>query len=210
MIRDSALNILEQTLNGYLRLDPETPAKLAPLAGKVIAIEITSIGQLYLLPQADRLRLQIDHTGSTDVTLRGTLLGFFKLATLKQTNPALFTDEITIQGNTDVAEQLHQLHKEFDIDWEEILSHCFGDILAHQIGNTMRKLASFGHRRMQTLQYNLTEYLQEEIRFFPPREELEDFFAAIEQLRDDNERLSIRIKRMELSLVQNLNRDTHS
>ena len=42
---------------------------------------------------------------------------------------------------------------------------------------------------------NTTEYLQEESRQLPTRIEVERFFAEIEQLRDDTERVAVRIGR---------------
>ena len=42
---------------------------------------------------------------------------------------------------------------------------------------------------------NTTEYLQEESRQLPARVEVEGFFAEIERLRDDAERVAVRIDR---------------
>jgi ubiquinone biosynthesis protein UbiJ len=44
---------------------------------------------------------------------------------------------------------------------------------------------------------NLREYLQEEAAVVPSRQELDDFLAAVDTVRDDVERLAARVERLE-------------
>jgi ubiquinone biosynthesis protein UbiJ len=51
------------------------------------------------------------------------------------------------------------------------------------------------------LRQDLTEYLQEESKHLPPRQEVEDFFTDISELRDDVERLEIKINSAETAEI---------
>jgi len=85
---------------------------------------------------------------------------------------------------------------ELDIDWEEQLAGITGDMVAHQLGNTMRSAGNWLRQGRTTLEQDLGEYLQEELRVVPTRIEIENFIADVDQLRMDLERLEARIRRL--------------
>ena len=85
---------------------------------------------------------------------------------------------------------------EQEIDWEEYLSHFVGDIIAHQVGNCVRSFVDWNQQTAATMRQNMTEYLQEEIRYFPPREECQDFFNDVDEFRSDIDRMEARIQRL--------------
>ena len=82
-------------------------------------------------------------------------------------------------------------------DWEEQLSHLVGDAAAHQVGNLVRDTLQWGAKSVDTLGRDLTEYLQEESRQLPQRDEVNKFLAAVDVLRNDVERLDARVKRLQ-------------
>ena len=49
-------------------------------------------------------------------------------------------------------------------------------------------------KRIQAFQQNWVDYLQEEIRYLPPRAEVEQFFKEVTQLSREVEKLEQKIK----------------
>ena len=83
-----------------------------------------------------------------------------------------------------------------DIDWEGHLAHFTGDVVAYQIGSLFRKGRSFKQQLGSSLQQNITEYLQEELRVFPSKNELDDFFHDVDALSLHTERLQAHIEHL--------------
>ncbi len=197
MLFSFALSAFEKMLNTYLLLDPASKKRLADLAGKVIVLEFQPINvKIFWLPNTEGIQLTNQFSGPIDVTLQGSPLDFIRLSATSQDNAKLFASGITVTGNTDVAQEFRALFANLDIDWEEQLSHFTGDVVAHQTGNLIRALCNWAKQTSTTIQQNLTEYMQEEARWLPTREELQDFFTGIDKTRDDVERATLRIAQL--------------
>lgn len=196
MILSFALPPIEKILNYYLQLDPETDQRLHSLAGKVVAINFDYLGcTLYFLLRKKNIHLTDHYAGQVDVTLRGTPLDFLRFNFLGN-HSTLFGSDIVLEGDTDVAQQFKELFAHLDVDWEEQLSKVTGDVVAHQVGKFFRSLCAWARESSATLRQDISEYVQEEVQLFPPREELQDFFREVDQLRNDVERMELRIKRL--------------
>jgi ubiquinone biosynthesis protein UbiJ len=129
------------------------------------------------------------------------MLDFLRLSA-DSSSAGLLANNIVIIGDTTVAEQFKELFAHLEIDWEEQLSHVAGDVIARQMGNFFRALSRWAKQSARTARQDLTEYLQEEIRLVPPREELQDFFSEIDHLRNDVERIEVRINRLKQQLTE--------
>ena len=204
MILNVVLAVAEKILNNYLQLDPETNSRLSKLAGKVIALQSPySKHQVYCLFTNNRVQLFGQYDGPTDVTLTGTPFDFLALNQAVNNSVAAFKSNVTITGDLEIAQHFKTLFAELDIDWEEQLSQVTGDFMAYQIGNGVRAFSEWAKQTNATMQQNFTEYVQEEVRLTPSKIELEDFLSAVDKLRDDVERLEIRIKKLEYVCASN-------
>lgn len=191
---------LERIVNRYLQLDPDTAPRLAALSGKAIAVEpVPAPGKpgpdltLYLLPDAKGLRISDAYAGDPDVTIRGTPLG---LAGWLRDGA-----EVELVGDAELARAFRHLFQSVDIDWEEHLSYWLSDPIAHQIGNLVRSLQTWGRRATDTLRQDAAEYLQYEARDLPPRWVVEDFLEAVDGLRAEADQLESRIRRLQQALA---------
>jgi len=194
----AALSGLEFTLNQYLRLDPDTLGRLAPLAGKVIAIEITGLDAvLHLLPGGDGIQVRGDYPEPPHTTLRGTPLGLFRLGIAADSSDALFQHDVEISGDAGLGQEFKAILERIDIDWEEELSHLVGDVAAHQAGRLARDVGAWGKRSVRTLELDIGEYLHEEARLLPQRDEIETFAAKVDELRSDVDRAEQRVQRLQ-------------
>ncbi|MDH5784348.1 MAG: SCP2 sterol-binding domain-containing protein [Chromatiales bacterium] len=197
MIDVAALALLEQALNAALALDPKTTARLARLDGKTIAIELNGTGiTLTLQPTAEgKLRLMGDYDGEVDTTLRGAPFALLRMST-GRTGEGLFKGGVEIDGDVELGTQIQRVFEQLDIDWEEHLSRLTGDIIAHQIGNTLRGLFTWGARTAEHLGRDSADYLQEEREALPVDWEVDEFIRNVDTLRSDVDRIEARIKRL--------------
>lgn len=188
---------LEAALNRYLQLDPQILLPLAELAGAVIAIEPEGLGLiLYLFPSAQGLRVTDHYEGEPTVRIRGT-----PLALVRQWRGQLVGNEITVEGDAATGRRFQALLARLDIDWEEQFSTVVGDAVAHQLGRLWCGFRRWGRQTSETLRRDSGEYLQQELRLLPSRPAVEGFLSAVDVLREDADRLEVRIARLRRSLA---------
>ncbi|MEN8215335.1 MAG: SCP2 sterol-binding domain-containing protein [Pseudomonadota bacterium] len=185
---------LETLLNQALRWNPSSSQTLQKLSGKIIRIESSGI-ELTLFPDNQSIIVLSDYHGDVDVCISGAPFTLLRL--LLQDEATLSNNpDVTITGEMSVAQQLLHLLKELDIDWEEQLAQRLGDIPAHKLGTLFRQCQNYTSVRLDNLQHNISEYLQEETRHLPTPPEMETFLNAVDTLRDDLERLEQRVRRL--------------
>lgn len=198
MIKKYSLKALQKAINHALALDESMPAKIAALHGKVLEIIAAPLGvNFYLRFQGEELQLLDDYDSQPDTIIHSSPLGLIRLSFLPASKArSLFNDKIRLSGDIELGQQVKKLFDELDIDWEGHLAHFTGDVVAHQLGSLFRQGLAFKKHFTHSIRHNLTDYLQEELRIFPPREEMEDFFNDIDQLSLDVERLQAHVNQL--------------
>lgn len=187
--------ILESAINRYLALDPEVPTKLAEFKGKVIKLEMTGINRvLYIFPHDSGVQLKTEHEGPVDTVLSGTPVSVLKMGLVSNAADMLLKGEIEISGDTRLGHQFKNLLSQMDIDWAEPLANLVGDSFAYQLQQSASKLGEWGKETFQSVSRSVSEYLQEESRDVVSQTELEIFNDAVDQLRDDVDRLQAKVK----------------
>ncbi|MEN8800751.1 MAG: SCP2 sterol-binding domain-containing protein [Thiogranum sp.] len=187
---------LETALDLYLKQDPQARQGCAALEGKIIGLDITGLGlSLYFLPGSHGIQVSSHYEGDVDTQLTGSPLGFARLA-LGSREDTLFKGAVEIKGDTETGQQFQDLLANTDWDWEEQLSHITGDVIARQIGNVARLSGKFINDSRNTLEQDVSEYLQEEARLLPTGSEVGNFLEDVDQLRADVDRLDARIARL--------------
>ena len=198
VIKPLLLSALESALNQYLALDADASFFLAPLTGKVIAVTILPFNEsIYLCPAADSIQVLDQFPGQPDARLTGSVLALGLMGLGSKPLSSNFSGEVKIAGDTATGRQFQELFGKLDIDLEEKLSHYTGDIIAHQIGRFFRAGQSWGKDSIETFRLNAAEFLQEETRDLPAGPEIDIFYARVEELRNDFERLQSRVERLE-------------
>lgn len=191
--------ILTTAINKYLALDPESKPRLQTLEGKIITVELKGPNLIFQLHIVDgAIHLHAGEPVPSDTRITGTPLSLFRMALTKEKNnrKSFFGDNVTIEGNTHIAEQVIAIFDHLEIDWEEYTSHVIGDVAAHELGKFVRKIKSINQKIGDTLIQNTNEYLHEEIRLFPGQEELNDFYNEVDNVRMDVDRLATKIERL--------------
>lgn len=195
MIKHYSLNALQKAINRALSLDESRLDKIKELEGKVLKVIITPLGVSFFIAFRDnQLQLLADYDQQVNTVIESSPLGLIRLSFLPASKVrSLFNDQIKITGDTELGQDIKRLFDELDIDWEGHLAQFTGDVVAYQIGSLVRNGLDFTRQTKRSLRQNLTEYLQEELRLFPSREEVDDFFNDVDSVSLDVERLSARI-----------------
>lgn len=186
----------EAILNRFLKLDPESSKSLNNLSGKVVKLELNSLTHYWLF-KSDTIYLTKNYSGVVDLVLRGSVFDFMRLAFMKKES-ALTAMPIQVSGDMEFAKQFKDLFSNLEIDWEEQLSRVVGDTVAYPIAQFFKSLSQWAKQSLDDLSQNITDYVQAEMDYLVPDEELQIFFADIDDLRDDAARLEARMNRLSL------------
>lgn len=195
ILNTAALAGLEKTINTALRYDPGTLVALGKLEEQVLAISVSSPSvTVYVTPAAEGIRLMSQWEGEVHTHLRGSLPSLIKLARSERSS---FADSgVEVIGNTGLLVDLQRLLKNLDIDWEYALSDLLGDILGHQGANAIRSGLGYGRDRASEAKRLLSEFLTEELRVLPAKNELEFFYREVDDLRLAADRLEARVEQL--------------
>ncbi|WP_028388855.1 ubiquinone biosynthesis accessory factor UbiJ [Legionella fairfieldensis] len=198
MIKKYSLKALQKAINHALSLDESMPSKLATLDGKVLEIIIAPLNvNFYILFEQQKLKLLDEYNDHPDTIIHSNPLGLIRLSLLPSSRArSLFNDKIRLSGDVELGQQVKKLFDELDIDWEGHLAHFTGDMVAHQLGSLFRQGLAFKRQLSHSMRHNLSDYLHEELRVFPPREEIDDFFNDVDQITLDVERLQAHINQL--------------
>jgi ubiquinone biosynthesis accessory factor UbiJ len=189
---------LESVVNRYLRLDPMAGTRLAGLDGRVIALELRGLDLMLVFRVKNRgIAIIDDPDCQPDTVLQGTPLGITRLGLGRgNATGTLFSGDVEISGDVETGQAFKAVLDAIDIDWEELLARFTGDILAHRLGNAARHAGRWLDHTRLTLERNLSEYLQEELRVVPTRIEIENLIEDIGRLGMDTDRLEARLRRL--------------
>ena len=195
MIAKIAIKGLQTAVNQFIQLDPFTSKRVAELNGKTVAFVFKDIDiTLYATMTKQGMVFTDEIEGEADTTLTGTPLALIKMGMASFRGGKLFSEGVEIKGDIELGQEIKGLVDSIDIDWEEHLSHIVGDVVAHKVGNVFRGMLGWGKEVNQSMQQNLTEYLQEEVRYVPCQEEVQDFMQDVDKLRQDVDRFQAKLQ----------------
>jgi len=199
IIKPLLISTLELALNQYLSLDEDVSLFLKPVAGKVIAINIQPFNEtIYLCPTNEKIQVLETYLPEVDATISGTLSALGLMGLSSTPMRSIFSGEVTIEGDTQIAHKFQQLFDKLDIDLEEKLSHLTGDVIAHKVGNFFRSSQQWTAESVETFKLNTKEFLQEETRDLPAGPEADILYSQIDDIRSDFDRLSARIEQLKI------------
>ncbi|CCD10284.1 ubiquinone biosynthesis accessory factor UbiJ [Legionella pneumophila] len=198
MLKEYSLKALQTAINQAMKLDEQMPQKIQKLDGKTLEMVITPLNvNFYIRFKGSEMQLLHRIDGRPDTIIHSNPIGLIRLSLLPTSKArSLFNDKIRISGDIELGQSVKKLFDEIDIDWEGHLAHFTGDVVAHQIGSFVRKGLEFKNQFSTSMQQNITEFLQEELRISPSRNELEDFFAEVDKLVLSVDRLQAHINNL--------------
>lgn len=192
---------IEKLVNKALSLDEETLHTLEKLEGKVIAFEFSNTNlTVFLFPSITGLVINTAYENKADVLIKGTPTNFIMmLASSKQGNASLPTD-MQVMGDIGLAQRFQAIMQNIEIDLEEPLSNWIGDSAAYQLGKFIRSASHFATNTGKTLAMDMSEYLRFESDMLPDDLLVEEFCKEVDVLREDVDRLSQGINKLEVKI----------
>jgi ubiquinone biosynthesis protein UbiJ len=194
----------ERTLNALLAHDPASPARLAQLSGSRLLVRFEqpqfALVLHYHAAGIDLLRADdIDerHVDAVVELTPETLSAWIGGTSIEQ---LMFEGKLAIRGQVHLLEATRTLLLDLDLDWENELARWLGDTPAHSLAEGVRRAADWGLRTKDELVQDVSEYVFEEARLLPGRQQrdvLRDQLTALEVATD---RLEARFKRLERRL----------
>jgi ubiquinone biosynthesis accessory factor UbiJ len=202
-VHTALLAALETAVNRALELSPGAREELATLEGQVFALHCTAPQvDVFLAPTAQGLRLMGIFEDKATTSVTGTASDFAELATATDPAATLINGNLEINGDSAPLIELQGLISSLDIDWEAPLVDALGDVGGHQLAQLLRGTFSWGKQASSGLLRQIGEYIHEEGRLSPPRDELEDFYRDVHELEMRVERLQSRAQRLVRRLKQ--------
>ncbi len=197
-IKPLIISTLEAAINHYIALDDNFTSILAPLNGKVVAITITPFNEtIYLCPTADSIQCLDYLPTPADTQLTGSLIALGLMGLSSKPMNAFFSGEVTIEGDINTGRKFQELFDKLDINLEGKLARFTGETVAHNLADFFRAGKNWSRESLETFKLNASEFLQEETQDLPAKPEAELFYAEVDELRMDFDRLQSRIERLE-------------
>jgi len=198
VIKPLLMSALETALNKFLALDRNSSNFLAPLAGKIIAVNISTFNEtIYLCPTNNSIQLLDYSPDQPHTQLSGSVFALGLMGLNSKPMRSIFSGEVKIEGDMNTGRKFQELFAKLDINLEQQLARFTGDTIAHNISQFFRAGQNWSKESIETFRLNASEFLQEETRDLPAGPEVDIFYRQIDELRTDFDRLQSRIERLE-------------
>ncbi|MCC2617197.1 SCP2 sterol-binding domain-containing protein [Aestuariibacter halophilus] len=192
---------LEQAVNRLLALDPDTPQALRPLQGKRLSLDVRELPWRITLAFSDRVDVQMGNDDSdADASVTLSLAIAPTLRDNRQLTQLIKAGELSVEGDLQVVQQVSQLARELDIDWEEVVARHTGDVVAHTVFRQARQVGQRIQEGVQRWQRTISNAALEEKPVAAHPLAVAHFSDQVDCLRSDSERLAARLAQLENQL----------
>lgn len=188
----------EFLLNQLLALDTASAARLAALDGRTLAVHVSSPNlDLYISIRNRKLHLSPVFEGGADAQLFGTASNLLRVLVQQTPVSNLAPFKVELQGSTAFMQNLQNLLKDLDIDWEFHLSQLIGDLPVAGMRKGMDVGGEFTNRTAKNTLNNIRDYLNYECDIIPAKSAAEQFYTDITELTLRADRLQAKISTMQ-------------
>jgi ubiquinone biosynthesis protein UbiJ len=205
---ESQLKTLEALIHQALKLDPALQQQLKSLAGKSIHIECKDPkAEVVIVINANNIYLETLQAQKITSHLTGDFIAFAQLLSAEDKVSTLINGDLRLQGDSQVLVELQKILQSIDIDWEFQLAKLIGDMPAHFLGKLSRDGISWLRSTQPIFMRHLQEFVLEEAKLSPTKQELDAFIHSIQSVRERVERIEAKLSRLKQLAL--LNKDHH-
>ena len=183
------LSSLSALIDQALRTDAEAQKRLAAMGQRTIRLELFPLPAIGLRMDNGKLTVESPQE-QVDLAVSGHLAAFVRYALSDR------ADGIRLEGEAEIAQDFRDFLTTLDIDWEELLSRAVGDVPARLMMRTLEEGRQVARNFGAAAESNSRDYLHEESGLLPRASELDRFVREVDRLRDDLERLELRLDRV--------------
>jgi ubiquinone biosynthesis protein UbiJ len=202
---------IEKLVNKLLSLDAEAAKQIKPLESKSILIQLEDWQLNYLFcfknasvevsqPSNEEAvtenKQSNEQVNQPSATITGKLSAFIAAALAEQSGDAVFQGDLHFSGDINTAKQFQQLASKLEIDWQEPFAKIFGDFLGHTITSGLSLFGNWANQVKNSLQQDISEYVQEEAKITPSDSEQQMFFDEVDLVRSQADRLLAKVEKM--------------
>jgi len=183
-----AIRPVEDLLNRVLAKDSYLQSRLKTFLGKSLQIAVHPPGTtVTVLFEQDRIRLLSSPAELLDIeitaSIRGNVSELLPLLIEKPDRRPLSNPAITITGDINFIQDIYASLHNLDIDWEDYLAPMLGNLITNELSQFGKDLQEWTQQVSSNMKRNVDEYLKEEERIFPKKEQLKDFSEELERLK---------------------------
>lgn len=189
--------IFEQAIDSALSLDPQATAKLAPLEGKKIRIELDSAPRPWTFEiSRGRLVFCTDETARAEVCLRGSLGGFVQMFRSAE-QVSREEDTLYIEGDLYTAQQFQKVMADLAPDFHRVLVERFGERLGGLLSEFLQQLQRQGENARAMIEARIRAVLGEKEGAVLVRELLAVHESRVKHLHRRLDELTARLNGLE-------------
>tara|TARA_B100001013_G_scaffold147996_2_gene87727 strand:- start:8169 stop:8753 length:585 start_codon:yes stop_codon:yes gene_type:complete len=171
-----------------LAKDSYLQSRLKTFLGKSLQIAVHPPGTtVTVLFEQDRIRLLSSPAELLDIeitaSIRGNVSELLPLLIEKPDRRPLSNPAITITGDINFIQDIYASLHNLDIDWEDYLAPMLGNLITNELSQFGKDLQEWTQQVSSNMKRNVDEYLKEEERIFPKKEQLKDFSEELERLK---------------------------
>ncbi len=180
------------SINHLLRGAPWALEKLADHAGKTVALKFGPIPLRFAVELSGELSVAgLEREADVTIDVSPSLL----MRAMTQGRAAF--NDAAISGDTGLAQALAYIAQHLQWDYEEDLSKVVGDIAAHRIGSTARGVGTWAKESVDSVLKMSKDFWTEERPTLAKSQQVAEFVASVDDLRDAVARLEKRIELLE-------------
>lgn len=186
---------LEAGLNAYLKT--VDPTKLIQLDDLLLKMNLTGLNITIILHFMDgKVQVLPSYDSEATLEISGTPLAFCRLS-MEDARILSAEGSLEIRGEISQAQSVLDVFKSAAIDWPSWVRGILGESATHVVEESFVNATQTVKTVSESVQLNLTDYIQEEIRLLPPREMINDFCDDVDDLVLNVERIKARIQHLE-------------
>ena len=183
-----AIRPVEELLNRILAKDSYLRSRLKIFSGKSLQISVYAPGiTVTVLFERDRIRLLSSPAELLDIEITASISGnvseLIPLLIEKPDRRPLSNPAITVTGDVNFIQDIYASLHNLDIDWEDYLAPMLGNLITNELSQFGEDLQEWSQQVSSNMRRNVDEYLKEEERIFPKKEQLKDFGEELDRLK---------------------------
>ena len=188
----SAAGTIAACLNHLLRGNPWALERLSRFSGKTVRFDFSPIRFVLTIGSNGEVMPAIPGA-IPEATITATMPLLMRIAAMREPD---FTLADTT-GDAVVLDEITYLASHLTWDFEEDLSHVFGDPLAHRLAGTGKRLLSWPGAALMGIAGSLAEYWIEERPLLARPEDVRRFLREVALLNTEVETLEKRLEKLE-------------
>lgn len=195
---------IESLINALIAQDVGSQRQLATLEGKSVQLVCSNpvAFSVFVVVSNARLSLCALQEEAPDAGISAGAGALLRLLLSSSQAEALFSPDVQLSGDTHLVQSLHSILSGLNIDWEAHAARVFGDVVTQQISSGLTQARHWSAQTAKSLRADVEEYVHEEARLLPARNEVRVFSERLDELKLGIDRIEARVARLRQNVAE--------